>query len=131
VPDAIDRRIAEILRKPYHWVIQPGDDGYSASVLEFPGCLSGGNTPEEAVIELQDAITVWVEAVLELGQDVPEPIAPEHFSGRLTFRIPPTLHYRAQLRAELEGISLNRLLSDAVAGYMGDPARGKHADTVG
>ncbi len=120
MPDAIDERIAEILRQPYHWIIQPGEDGYSTSVLEFPGCLSSGDTPEEAVAELQDAITGWCGIELERGHDIPEPIDPEQSSGRLTFRIPPSLHYRAQLRAELEGVSLNRLLSDAVSRYMGD-----------
>ena len=33
------------------------------------------------------------------------------------------MHYRAQLRAEVEGISLNRLLSDAVAQFMGETRR--------
>ena len=120
MPDATDARVADVLRQPYHWIIQPGEDGYAASVLEFPGCLSGGATPEDAVSELQDAIVTWVSGELEAGHEIPEAIDPEHSSGRLTFRIPPSLHYRAQLRAEVEGVSLNRLLSDAVSLYMGD-----------
>jgi predicted RNase H-like HicB family nuclease len=120
--DAIDERIAKILRQPYHWIIQPGADGYSAWVLEFPGCFSSGETAEEAVVELQDAITGWVSIELESGHGIPEPIDPEHSSGRTQIRIPPSLHYRAQVRAEMEGISLNRLLSDAVSRYMGDAA---------
>ena len=111
--------IAEVLQRPYHWIIQPSEDGVAASVLEFPGCYSGGDTPEEATTELRDAIAVWVEGELDAGRDIPEPIDPERASGRLTMRIPPSLHYQAQLRAQLEGVSLNRLLSDAVASYVG------------
>lgn len=122
MPDAIDARVAAVLRQPYHWIIQPDEDGYAASVLEFPGCYSGGATPEEAVAELQDAIVTWVSGELERGNDIPPPIDPEHSSGRLTFRIPPSLHYRAQVRAQVEGVSLNRMLSDAVAQYMGNRA---------
>jgi predicted RNase H-like HicB family nuclease len=112
--------VAEYLKRPYHWVIFPDEKRYGAFVLELPGCFSGGDTPEEAVTELQDAMTVWIESELERGHDIPEPIDPEKSSGRLTFRIPPSLHYRAQLRAQLEGVSLNRLLSDAVSRYLGD-----------
>ena len=120
MPDAIDARVAAVLRQPYHWIIQPDEDGYAASVLEFPGCYSGGGTPEEAVAELQDAIVTWVSGELERGSEIPAPIDPERSSGRLTFRIPPSLHYRAQVRAQVEGVSLNRMLSDAVAQYMGN-----------
>ena len=123
MPDWIDTRIAEILRQPYHWIIQPDVDGYAARVLEFPGCFSGGSTAEEAATELQDAITGWVSVVLEAGDDIPAPIDPEQMSGTLTLRIPPSLHYSAQLRAQLEGVSLNRLLSDAVSRYMGELPR--------
>lgn len=130
MPDWINERISEILRQPYHWIIQPGADGYSASVLEFPGCFSSGATAEEAAAELQDAITGWVSVVLESGQDIPEPIDPESFSGTLTLRIPPSLHYLAGLRAQLEGVSLNRLLSDAISRYLGDlPRQGRYPST--
>lgn len=128
--DAIDGRIAEILRQPYHWIIQPSESGYATSVLEFPGCLSSGATAEEAITELQDAITGWCSVELEAGHDIPEPIDPEQFSGRTQLRIPPSLHYRAHLRAELEGVSLNRLLSDAVSRYVGDAADTSSAPRV-
>ena len=56
----------------------------------------------------------------------PEPVAAEQYSGRLQLRIPSGLHYRAAERARAEGISLNRLLSDAVSTYIGI-ARGRKA----
>lgn len=47
--------------------------GFLATVPDLPGCMSDGETPEEALINVQDAILAWVEAAQELGRDVPEP----------------------------------------------------------
>ncbi len=58
-------------------VIEPlsADDGggYFATVPDLPGCMSDGETPEEAIVNVQDAIHSWIEAALELGRDVPRP----------------------------------------------------------
>ncbi len=53
----------------------PSEDGggFAAFVPDLPGCMSDGETPEEALINVQDAISVWIEAALELGRQVPEP----------------------------------------------------------
>ena len=34
---------------------------------DLPGCMSDGATPEEAVSNVQDAITAWIEAARDLG----------------------------------------------------------------
>lgn len=47
--------------------------GFSATVPDLPGCMSDGETPEEAVTNVQDAIAVWIEAAQELGRPVPKP----------------------------------------------------------
>lgn len=49
------------------------DEMYVAIVPELPGCISHGNTPEEAVINISDAISGWIETAKELGREVPEP----------------------------------------------------------
>jgi predicted RNase H-like HicB family nuclease len=113
-------RIDAALAAPYTRVFRKQEDGgYQAEVLELPGVLTGGITIEEANEFLEEAMTLWIEAELEAGQEIPPPLDPEQFSGRLTFRIPPSMHYEAHLRAALEGVSLNRLLSAAVAHYLG------------
>lgn len=35
--------------------------GYLATVLELPGCMSDGDTPEEALRNVQEAIVSWLE----------------------------------------------------------------------
>jgi antitoxin HicB len=47
--------------------------GYLASVPDLPGCMSDGETPEEALRNVQEAIASWIEAAHELRMDVPPP----------------------------------------------------------
>jgi predicted RNase H-like HicB family nuclease len=42
-------------------------------VPDLTGCMSGGETPEEAVTNVQDAILAWIEAARELGREIPAP----------------------------------------------------------
>ncbi|MBZ9865096.1 type II toxin-antitoxin system HicB family antitoxin [Mesorhizobium sp. CA15] len=47
--------------------------GFSAYVPDLPGCMSDGETPEEAIANVQDAIAAWIGAAHELGRSVPRP----------------------------------------------------------
>ncbi|MCF6126642.1 MULTISPECIES: type II toxin-antitoxin system HicB family antitoxin [Mesorhizobium] len=40
---------------------------------DLPGCVSDGDTPEEAIANVQDAIAAWIEAAHELGRSIPRP----------------------------------------------------------
>ena len=50
--------------------------GYLATVPDLPGCMSDGETPEEALENVQEAIVSWIEAAKEWKQDVPKPSPP-------------------------------------------------------
>lgn len=54
----------------------PPEDGggYLATVPLLPGCMSDGETPEEALRNVQDAITAWLDAARAWGRPVPEPV---------------------------------------------------------
>jgi len=54
------------------------DEIYVADCLELLGCMAHGNTPEEALKEIQIAINGWLEVAAESGMDIPEPF--EHAS---------------------------------------------------
>jgi antitoxin HicB len=47
--------------------------GFLATVPDLPGCMSDGDTPEQAVSNVQDAIVAWIEAAGDLGHAVPKP----------------------------------------------------------
>jgi acyl-CoA dehydrogenase len=50
-----------------------GCGGWLAEAPELPGCMSDGETPQQAVENLMDAITCWIEAAEEDGRPVPVP----------------------------------------------------------
>jgi antitoxin HicB len=51
--------------------------GYYAQVPDLPGCMSDGETPQEAFANAQDAIACWIEMAHEIGRVVPDPTIPE------------------------------------------------------
>ena len=50
--------------------------GYLATVPDLPGCMSDGDTPEEALRNVQDAIESWIESAKQWKQDIPKPTPP-------------------------------------------------------
>lgn len=55
--------------------------GYLATVPDLPGCMSDGDTPEEALHNVQEAIASWIEAAKEWKQEIPQPTAPMARAG--------------------------------------------------
>ena len=49
--------------------------GFLATVPDLPGCRSDGETPEEALSNVRNAIAEWIEEARELGYDIPPPSA--------------------------------------------------------
>jgi len=64
-------------RLQYPIVVEPlpaeEGGGFLATVPDLPGCMSDGETPEQAVSNIQDAIAAWIEAARDLGHAVPKP----------------------------------------------------------
>jgi predicted RNase H-like HicB family nuclease len=57
----------------YEQVPKSEGDGYSAYVEELPGAISEGDTLEEALENLRDAVELLLEASRELvGSRIPE-----------------------------------------------------------
>jgi antitoxin HicB len=51
--------------------------GWAAEVPELPGCLSDGDTPQQTVENVMDAIGCWIEAAEEDGRSIPAPLVAE------------------------------------------------------
>ncbi len=47
--------------------------GFVATVPDLPGCMSDGETPEEAIVNVRDAILCWAEMAVEMGHAIPPP----------------------------------------------------------
>jgi antitoxin HicB len=48
------------------------DGGWVAEVPSLPGCISQGETREEALENVRDAITTWIDGAKQTGMDVPD-----------------------------------------------------------
>ena len=54
-------------------ILYPGEDGYFVvEVPSLPGCISQGKTREEALINIEEAISLYIEVLEERGESVPE-----------------------------------------------------------
>jgi antitoxin HicB len=51
---------------------EPVEGGYSALVPSLPGCASQGETFEEALANVREAIQGHLETLEKLGEEVPE-----------------------------------------------------------
>ncbi len=49
------------------------DEAFVADVPELPGCAAQGSTQENALVNAQDAIRLWIDTAMEFGDPVPEP----------------------------------------------------------
>jgi predicted RNase H-like HicB family nuclease len=49
------------------------DQLYIAAAPELPGCVTHGETQEDALANLAQAVQLWVDTAKEFGNPVPEP----------------------------------------------------------
>ena len=56
-----------------HIVIHDAEEGgYWAEVPSLPGCVSEGETLDEVISNIKEAIDLYVEGLIEDGQPVPD-----------------------------------------------------------
>lgn len=100
----------EYMALPYRLEIVEDQEegGFVVSYPDLPGCITCGDTIEDAMNNAKDAKKVWIEAALEEGIEINEPDSIEDYSGQFKLRIPKTLHRTLTLNAKREGISMNQ-----------------------
>lgn len=91
--------------------------GWLAEVVELPGCFSDGETKVEALENVEKAKEAWLTVSLRKGLKIPEPVVePEpEYNGRVTLRLPKSLHRKTSEEAKEEGVSLNSYLQCLIA----------------
>ncbi|MEQ8336739.1 MAG: type II toxin-antitoxin system HicB family antitoxin [Cyclobacteriaceae bacterium] len=57
----------------YTIIIEKTSDGYSGYVPDLPGCISVGDTRDELVNHLKEAINLYIEEVKLQGIALPQP----------------------------------------------------------
>jgi len=87
--------------------------GWLASFPDLPGCMSDGETPEEALRNATEAESAWLAANKKWGKTRAEKPA------RLVARLPRSVHHNLQERASEEGVSVNTMIITLIAQGLG------------
>lgn len=114
------KSMAEYLKEPYARILIPDEQGgYSAEILEFPGCFAEGETADETMQALERAAESWMQAALDQGQEIPSPFMNQGYSGKVALRLPRSVHRKAVEFAARDGTSLNQYLLSSISAGIG------------
>ena len=101
-------------------VLEDGEPLFKATVKELPHVTEYGDAYDEVYELAIDAINTLREMASDMGHRFPGPSEEDdRFSGRVTLRMPKSLHRDIANTADLEGVSLNQLLVTTIAEKVG------------
>jgi antitoxin HicB len=113
-------KIDKALIRSYPFTIRPlsaaDGGGFAIEYPDLPGCMSDGETPEEAFQHGCDAVKAYLLDCAKHGDPIPKPI---EASGQWRQRVPRSLHARLTAKARQEGVSLNTLVTALIAEGLG------------
>lgn len=104
------KTLEDYMKLNYRLEFEPDEEegGYVAYFPELPGCITMGDTIEEAAANAVDAKRTWLEAALENEMGIPLPEKKDKYSGQFKLRVPKALHKLLSQHAKQEGISMNQ-----------------------
>jgi antitoxin HicB len=102
-------------------LVRQDDSTWFARVVELPGCITEGDSPQDATAMIYDAMAAWIEVALEDGLPVPEPKSSEEYSGKFVVRASKSLHRDLAAAALREDVSLNQYIVTQLARSVGRP----------
>jgi predicted RNase H-like HicB family nuclease len=60
------------MTRSYKVVLEPNEEGgYTVYVPLLPGCISEGDTREEALANIKEAIELYIESLTDDGEPIP------------------------------------------------------------
>ncbi len=97
-----------------------GEDCFEARVKELPDIAEYADTYDEAYLLAIDAINTTALIYGEKNREMPQPhIVADDYSGRITLRLPASLHRALVEASEGEGVSLNYYIVNVVSYFSG------------
>ena len=97
-------------------VVVDGQPMFEGRVKEFPDIREYAEDLPEVYELIVDTIQTTASAFERLNRSLPDPVVPQdEFSGRITLRLPKSLHRILSQISEEEGVSLNQFLVNALA----------------
>jgi len=114
----LKQKVDYYVKLPYTIAVERREEQggyYVARYIELPHFIMTGDTPEEAVRELEAEKREWFELNIKEGNKIPLPLKSRKYSGKIILRMSPNLHEHLIRTAELQGASLNSFMVKAIA----------------
>lgn len=90
--------------------------GYLVEYPEIPGCMSDGETIEEALANGREALRDCLQVFKESGRKAPQPGIE---AAQWRQRLPRTLYLKLTEQAKSEGVSINSYVTAIIAEAIG------------
>ena len=90
--------------------------GYLVEYPDIPGCMSDGETINEAISNGREALRDCISVFKESGRKIPKPSIE---AAQWRQRLPRTLYAKLTKQAENEGVSINSLVTAIIAEAIG------------
>ena len=104
----------------YQFTVRPlsreEGSGYLVEYPDIPGCMSDGETIEEAIANGQEALRDCVDVFTESGRKLPKPGIE---AAQWRQRLPRTLYSKLTRQAKNEGVSINSFVTAIIAEAIG------------
>ena len=91
------------------------DQEHVGLCAEFPSLSWLAANPEASLKGIRSLVSSIIADMEKQKEEIPEPIAIKHFSGKFMVRVPPEVHRQLALQAAERGVSLNRLASSKLS----------------
>ena len=104
------------LNLPYTYIIEWSDvdSCFLGSIVELERNMTCGQTREEVLANLKDALVSYITTSLDNKMEIPEPLKIDDFKGSITYRTSKERHYRLAKQAKLFGKSINAFIDEAI-----------------
>ena len=104
----------------YQFTVRPlskeEGSGYLVEYPDIPGCMSDGETIEEAIANGREALRDCIEVFSESGRKIPKPGIE---AAQWRQRVPRTLYAKLTRQAANEGVSINSFVTAVIAEAIG------------
>jgi len=90
--------------------------GYLVEYPDIPGCMSDGETIEEAIANGREALRDCLDVFRESGRALPKPAIE---AAQWRQRLPRTLYSKLTRQAKTEGVSINSFVTAIIAEAIG------------
>ena len=104
------------LNLPYSYIIEWSDvdQCFLGSIIELERNMTCGQTREEVLSNLKEALVSYVTTSLTNNIEIPEPLKIKDFKGNITYRTSKERHYQLAKQAKLYGVSINTFIDETI-----------------